>query len=108
MNSGRLASAASTQDGSGNTSSITQTNSLVAGAESNNTADAFQLGDDNLSTIEQDGAFNDADLDQIGNNNMSLISQMGEGNTATVLQGSDGNMSTVTQNGIGNSAMVTQ
>ena len=73
------------QNGSGNSSTLTQIDLLDLGGS--NFAKVMQTGDDNLSTITQDGLDNSATVTQTGDTNQSVISQTGTGNAATVTQG---------------------
>jgi len=101
------AEAHATQNGSGNSSTISQTG-YSATAATANFASSNQLGDNNTSSILQPGFDNTATASQIGSDNQSYITQGGNGNIATVNQLSNGNVSNVSQGGNGNTAFVTQ
>lgn len=101
------ASASATQNGSGNTSTISQTGYADTAIEAN-LASSIQNGDMNTSTIGQSGVDNIATLTQTGSMHTSTILQAGDANTATVSQTGYGNSSTVNQNGTNSTAMVTQ
>ena len=101
------AEASATQNGSLNSSTISQTGYSEADATANY-ASSNQQGNGNTSSITQSGIEGFASLTQVGNGNDSLITQGGSGNSATVSQMSDGNDSIVTQNGTGNTAVVNQ
>lgn len=101
------AEASAIQNGSLNTSTISQTGFSETAATAN-FASSSQTGNLNTSAITQTGVDGLASLTQVGNGNESLITQGGSGNSATVSQMSDGNDSVVTQVGTGNTAIVNQ
>lgn len=101
------AEAVALQDGSGNSSTISQTG-YAATASVSNYASSSQIGDDLTSTIGQSGYDNTAVAEQTGFDNESTILQPGNGNTALVGQGLNGNVSNVNQTGNGNNVSVGQ
>jgi hypothetical protein len=101
------AEAYATQNGSGNSSTISQTGYSTTAATSNY-ASSNQLGDNNRSSILQPGFDNTATVSQTGSGHESDILQSGNGNTASVIQTSAGNVSGIIQSGNNNVASVTQ
>jgi hypothetical protein len=71
------------QDGTGNRSTIFQNFDDVGGE---NRALVRQIGDGNISLIDQEGLMNIATVNQLDGSN-STVNQTGTGNSATVTQG---------------------
>ena len=93
-----------TQIGRNNLSTVTQ-NAGSAGSQ----AHVYQHGgNDNTSTVTQDGGFESAYVDQSNSSNESTITQSGSANYANVNQSTFDNLSIVTQSGLGNIANVSQ
>lgn len=103
----RGADAIISQNGSGNSSSISQTGYSELMSQGNYALNV-QTGDDDISSIDQGGIDNEALVHQSGTGNWSMVDQGGNNNSAHVTQTTDGNMSSVIQSGSGNSATVTQ
>lgn len=111
LQTGRFHTAGVRQEGDGNTSSVVQTgiNGQVGDPDDPDsaplgTADAligvFQVGNDNVSQITQNGENQNADVRQFANSNFSRISQGAQtGGSADITQLSDDNHSEVDQTG---------
>ncbi|MCL3880775.1 hypothetical protein [Marivita sp. GX14005] len=85
------------QDGTNNSSFVSQGRDVDPLDRRGQTADVSQIGHDNSSSVIQRGNLNTANVTQTADGNTSIVDQSGLDNLADVLQSGNGNLSTVTQ-----------